>query len=987
MHSMTLNELVALIARASWHAAVVVALILFVQWTLRKQLSAAMRYTLWFVLLARLSLPSLPQSPWSLFNLTRVGPALHQPGVAVPAPPVSVGASRLHSSGQPQRVMGSVAGHVRFAAAPSRTAGEGGARTTQTSSLVAANPESIDPFTPSTSRPPLSLSFVLSWIWLAGAACLALRFAWQNVTFALKLRGARRLKEAAVRLNLEACARSIGLRRVPAVLETTAVGSPALYGLWQPCLLLPVGLVETLSLAELRFVFLHELAHLKRRDLAVNWLVAVFEVLHWFNPVLWLAFSRMRADREVACDALALSRAGEGENRAYGETLLKILSGASRPAVAAGLVGIGEDMRQMKVRMRMIRQFGNTSSRRLVPLVAGLALAAATLTDAQVGAPAPSQRAETAPAAGTPVPVSPAAPGKTVPERPGDSDRPLNSPESTLLTDARLLIEMGKLDEAEKKLLEIMRQSPEDRNAHYYLSLVKEARFAQGARKRDITPTLLNGEKSSNTPVNREKPSNRTASGRQLISQKLDEIVLPEVHYEGITLSEVVRDLNEQARRRDPAKRGVNFIINPAEALPPTQPAGGIDPVTGQPVPAPPQARFSLNDVIIRLRLHDARLLDVIDAVTKVTEAPVRYSIEDYAVVFTHGTGPQALFTRTYRVDPKFFLEALRAVTPTPGDAAAATEDPVDISKGQVAGPGDLADGTLGVSGWDLTTSNRGVIEQIRRFFTAAGVDFSNDAVVVGGSGVPQASGKALFFNDRTGLLLARATTEELDVIEKAIQVLNTAPPQLAIAATLIELTGDTKQLGFDWLLGTIPSRPEEGQERQQAPESGEQGGVIPNGSPATQAASAKTTASGILTDPQTRVFLHALEQRGGTKTLANPTVTTLTGRQIRTEIPSAGFSLDLIPFVMADGYTVHLHVDFQLGAVAREENDGTEESKPLHVSTSARVWDGATLLLGPFSVGGKDSDRRVLLLIKPTLVDPAGNRIHADGGQPYQPK
>ena len=69
---------------------------------------------------------------------------------------------------------------------------------------------------------------------------------------------------------------------------------------------------DPLDLAQLRHVFLHELAHLKRFDIAVGLLTAVVQTVHWFNPLVWLAFRRMRDDREVACDdpGPVASRAG-----------------------------------------------------------------------------------------------------------------------------------------------------------------------------------------------------------------------------------------------------------------------------------------------------------------------------------------------------------------------------------------------------------------------------------------------------------------------------------------------------------------------------------------------------------------------------------------------------------------------------------------------------------------------------------------------------
>src|SRR5678816_3320513 len=84
--------------------------------------------------------------------------------------------------------------------------------------------------------------------------------------------------------------------------ETSAVGGPAIVGLWNPRLILPCGLIERLNTEELRFVLLHEFAHLRRRDLLVMWLLTAARIIHWFNPLTWLALRAARIDTELACD-------------------------------------------------------------------------------------------------------------------------------------------------------------------------------------------------------------------------------------------------------------------------------------------------------------------------------------------------------------------------------------------------------------------------------------------------------------------------------------------------------------------------------------------------------------------------------------------------------------------------------------------------------------------------------------------------------------
>ena len=119
-------------------------------------------------------------------------------------------------------------------------------------------------------------------------------------------------------------------------------------------LLLPRGMAAEFDRSELRYIFLHELAHVRRGDLWINCIVTLLQILHWFNPLIWLGFARMRSDRELACDEMALQHTGEMEAEAYGMTIIKLLKGIQRPAAMPGLVGILEDRTQMRRRILRI---------------------------------------------------------------------------------------------------------------------------------------------------------------------------------------------------------------------------------------------------------------------------------------------------------------------------------------------------------------------------------------------------------------------------------------------------------------------------------------------------------------------------------------------------------------------------------------------------------------------------------------------------------
>ncbi len=166
-------------------------------------------------------------------------------------------------------------------------------------------------------------------IWGAGVLALALHVIGSSISLHRQVRRASRIRDRGVLSLLEACAEEMGVRCVPALAESAAISTPALCGLFRPRLLLPSDFSETFSAAELRFVFLHELAHLRRHDLPLNWFMTGLQILHWFNPLVWYGFARWRVDREIACDAAALETSGARNNRAYGHTRSCVYSMAS----------------------------------------------------------------------------------------------------------------------------------------------------------------------------------------------------------------------------------------------------------------------------------------------------------------------------------------------------------------------------------------------------------------------------------------------------------------------------------------------------------------------------------------------------------------------------------------------------------------------------------------------------------------------------------
>ncbi|KPK34804.1 MAG: hypothetical protein AMJ65_17905, partial [Phycisphaerae bacterium SG8_4] len=161
----------------------------------------------------------------------------------------------------------------------------------------------------------------------------------------------------------EECKTQMDIQSLLVVVPSSHVRSPGLFGFVRPRLLLPKEMIESANREEMQYVFLHELAHLKRHDIYLGWLTSLLQILHWFNPLVWFAFYRMRTDRELACDALVLTRTGQDKSQEYGGAILGLVRRFSRSRPLPAIAGIMENRSQLKRRIAMITQFTSNSYR------------------------------------------------------------------------------------------------------------------------------------------------------------------------------------------------------------------------------------------------------------------------------------------------------------------------------------------------------------------------------------------------------------------------------------------------------------------------------------------------------------------------------------------------------------------------------------------------------------------------------------------------
>jgi|GEM_PF-4465194 len=216
-----------------------------------------------------------------------------------------------------------------------------------------------------------------------GVILLSLYSFLYNIYFWSRVKNGKAYMEQSVIGLLETCKEKLGVKTNVSIIQTSGVNIPAIFGVTRPWLLMPEKVLAGLKYEKLRFVILHELAHLKRRDIVVNWLAFILQIIHWFNPLVWLAFHRMRLDRELACDEVVLTHLEPDEARKYGHTILDMAEIVSQKVSYAGIAGILENKSHLKDRIFMISRFPDRN--RSIPfagIVIAIFLASSVLVNA-----------------------------------------------------------------------------------------------------------------------------------------------------------------------------------------------------------------------------------------------------------------------------------------------------------------------------------------------------------------------------------------------------------------------------------------------------------------------------------------------------------------------------------------------------------------------------------------------------------------------------
>ncbi|HWV16809.1 MAG TPA: M56 family metallopeptidase [Cellvibrio sp.] len=203
----------------------------------------------------------------------------------------------------------------------------------------------------------------LAIIWLCGLLLLA-SITLKRAQYFYRIKRNAGSAPADLLALLEQCKIKLQLKQSIALLSSRDIQSPITLGWLRSAIVLPENIERQFAPEHLQHVLLHELGHIKRQDILCSWTICAINILHWFNPFVWLACRKMRMDMEVACDALVLKHLPPLQHKRYGATLIEI-SQIPRvsPRVATSL-GILENHSELKERLTMIKEFSTMSAKK-----------------------------------------------------------------------------------------------------------------------------------------------------------------------------------------------------------------------------------------------------------------------------------------------------------------------------------------------------------------------------------------------------------------------------------------------------------------------------------------------------------------------------------------------------------------------------------------------------------------------------------------------
>ncbi|HFR4147472.1 TPA: M56 family metallopeptidase [Bacillus cereus] len=335
-------------------ASILVGFILCIKVLFRNKLPPRWQYMLWIVLMIRLLLPWSPDSSYSIYSLLSYSSSVSE--VIPKNMPATENIVNIESDRKVEL---------------------------ESNSKMVTKTSEPEVKVSSEKQTTFSLYKLALYVWLAGVIILAAITFLTNRRLYSYIKKQPDITDEQVTTVFNRCKQSMKMKKAVSLHLAGKIASPTVFSFFRPKVLLSKKHMKVLNEQQLQYVFYHELAHIKRNDVAVNWIMYSLILLNWFNPILWYAYFCMREDQELACDAYALTFIDKEEQIAYGHTIITLLEHYSYQVPS--LANLSRNKRTLKRRIIMIKKFQKKSYRlSLLGVIAIAAIAGGFLLNARI---------------------------------------------------------------------------------------------------------------------------------------------------------------------------------------------------------------------------------------------------------------------------------------------------------------------------------------------------------------------------------------------------------------------------------------------------------------------------------------------------------------------------------------------------------------------------------------------------------------------------
>ena len=196
--------------------------------------------------------------------------------------------------------------------------------------------------------PPVNSRDILVGIWIFGSLIVLLYYLMGNIMFHRSMmRRSDVCKDKNILMTAAETAAQLKLKRVPQIrIANKMETGPFTIGLFRNKVVLPNTEYEK---KELYYVIRHELIHCADRDAQTKIIFILVNIIHWFNPLVWLMKTLADQDMELACDEKVLASSTREERKEYSEVIMSYIT-AGTPGKSVLFTGYAHDIKFLKKR-------------------------------------------------------------------------------------------------------------------------------------------------------------------------------------------------------------------------------------------------------------------------------------------------------------------------------------------------------------------------------------------------------------------------------------------------------------------------------------------------------------------------------------------------------------------------------------------------------------------------------------------------------------